>query len=157
MAEHSNIAQGVASLRRVVQQVRSAPVSLLQAAGVELVGQIKQELSQPGTGRIYRRGAITHQASAPGEPPAPDTGQLRNSIQMAVLESDDGTAVLRVGTGLEYAAALEFGTTSAGRGHTTVILPRPFMRPALAKARVRMGEEFLAEAKLVVQSVGGAR
>lgn len=39
----------------------------------ELFGGIK-------TGRIYRRARGSHQASAPGEPPARDTGALERSI-----------------------------------------------------------------------------
>ena len=61
---------------------------------------IKEKLSQPGTGRVYKSRGITsrlagpgttkrskqlHQASAPGEPPAPDIGELRRSIGSDVL------------------------------------------------------------------------
>lgn len=74
-------------------------------------------------------------ASAPGMPPAADTGALRNSID---TEWDPEERVQYVGTNMEYAAALNNGTTNAGKGHTTVILPRPFMLPAFAKAAPEM-------------------
>ena len=79
--------------------------------------------SPPKTGRVYKRGNVLHQASAPGEAPASDTTNLANS----------GT-VRRVGWlhfecvfSAEYAQALEFGTPSGK------ILPRPFLRPAVYK------------------------
>jgi phage gpG-like protein len=127
-------------------RIQAGKKLILTAAAVALEGAIKEELSHPGTGVVYVVGrtkgrlrkdgtrgkgkSTTHQASAPGEPPAPDTGLLRNSIHHEV---DDDKAT--VGTNLEYAQPLEFGTTSAGKGHHTVIAPRPFMRPALAKVR----------------------
>jgi hypothetical protein len=40
------------------------------------------------TGRYYRRGSAFHRASAPGEPPAVDTGNLLGSIQAEMNERD---------------------------------------------------------------------
>jgi phage gpG-like protein len=123
----------------------------LAGIGLVLQNQIKNELSTPGRGRLRqrlarrvgrlgRRGSRTDiskagRASAPGDPPAPDTGALRNSI---LYHADFGVHV--VGTNQVQAAALEFGTNRAGRGHRTVILPRPYFRPALAKAQAEMGK-----------------
>ena len=123
----------------------------LAGIGLVLQNQIKNQLSTPGRGRIRQRlarrrgrlgraGARTDiskagRASAPGDSPAPDTGALRNSI---LYHADHGVHI--VGTNQVQAAALEFGTSSAGRGHRTVILPRPYFRPALEKARVAMGK-----------------
>lgn len=152
------------SLGETLAKVREARREMLTAAGLELVGAWKQELSTPGTGHVYVVGhttgrlrkdgtrgtgtSRTHQASAPGQPPAPDTGALRNSIQMEYQES---RGVVRVGTNLVYAAPLEFGTRTAGRTHTTVIAPRPAARPALAKAKARMGAAFFGAVQLVTR------
>lgn len=67
----------------------------------------------------------TNRASAPGDPPAPDTGALRSSItyERAGLRA-------QVGTNLAYAKPLEYGTPR--------IAPRPFLRPAVAAIRGRM-------------------
>lgn len=97
-------------------------------AGTELVrGEaISLILDTPKTGRIYRRRGVEHRASAPGEPPASDTGRLVNSIKsdFGKLESQlTGTVV----AGTSYAAYLEFGTSR--------MEPRPFMRPALANKK----------------------
>jgi HK97 gp10 family phage protein len=89
-----------------VETVRSAAIQSIQ--------------SGPKTGRIYRRGSVIHQASAPGQSPASDTGRLVNSIVTSYQpETLSGT----VQAGTEYAPYLEFGTAT--------IEPRPFMRPAL--------------------------
>lgn len=76
--------------------------------------------NDPKTGRIYIRDGHAHQASAPGESPASETGELVANI---VTEYDysklSGTVVAHV----PYAAALEYGTEK--------MEPRPFLRPAL--------------------------
>lgn len=75
----------------------------------------------PKTGRIY--GA--HQASAPGEAPATDTGTLAGSIR---TERAGGNEIRTdVVVGAEYGAALEFGTSE--------IEPRPFIGPAVEAVR----------------------
>jgi phage gpG-like protein len=132
-------------LRANKKKVTLGMLSVLQAA-------VKEELSTPGTGIEYRRArrlgrlkkdgtrgksrpGVMHRASAPGSPPAPDTGKLRGSIQ---IEYDDLVQKGRCGTNAVQAAALNFGTKRAGAGRKTVILPRPFMEPALKKVRVAM-------------------
>lgn len=74
----------------------------------------------PKTGRIYRRGSITHRASAPDQAPASDTGHLLRSIG---FEAQGSSAV--VFAAAAYARALEFGTR--------FIAPRPFLRRALSE------------------------
>jgi HK97 gp10 family phage protein len=65
-------------------------------------------------GRIYGN----HQASAPGEAPAVDTGMLTNSLDVFFESDVKGTAY----TPLEYAEYLEYGTIR--------MRPRPFYIPA---------------------------
>jgi HK97 gp10 family phage protein len=76
------------------------------------------------SGVVYQKYAPnrTHQASAPGQAPASDTGRLANSIT-ADIEGKRAT----VTAGTEYAAPLEFGTRD--------IEPRPFMVPAMEQER----------------------
>lgn len=61
-----------------------------------------------------------HQASAPGEPPASDTGHLVTNSGIERVQ----TGLYKVWFGAEYAEALEFGTPT--------IAERPFLRPAVA-------------------------
>lgn len=108
----------------------------LRAAALVLEREIKIELSRPGGGRFYKRGkrGRMHQASAPGQPPAVDTGRLRNSIGHQF--NADFTKV-RVGSGVKYAALLEYGTIK--------MAPRPFMRAALERAKKQMTDEVVSE------------
>lgn len=96
-------------------------------------------------GDITNRRVLTglHRASKPGDPPAPDTGFLRRS---AFIERT-GKGV-RVGVSAPAALALEFGTVRAGKGRTTTILPRPFMRPALTKVRAQLGPVFVSSIRV---------
>lgn len=73
------------------------------------------------TGRVYRRHSVEHQASAPGEAPASDTGRLINSI---TTEYDFQNMTGTINVGVAYGLFLEYGTKN--------IDPRPFLRPALA-------------------------
>jgi len=86
----------------------------------------------PKTGKKYKRGKKWHIASSPGMPPAVDRGQLLRSITM-----NEGIDYVEVGvkSGAPYAAALEHGTSRAGRKHNVRILPRPFLAPA-ARAEI---------------------
>jgi hypothetical protein len=83
--------------------------------------------SSPASGRIYKHGKVIHHASAPGEPPSPDTSALRGSG----YSKRTGQAQYEVGYTALYAAALEFGAVKE-KGS---ILPRPFLRPAVEKLR----------------------
>jgi len=101
----------------VLARVKAAAV-LGQHRNVEAVREEMTSLilTGPKTGRVY--GA--HQASAPGEAPASDTGQLVNSITTSV---DPNTVDGTVGVGAAHGKALEYGTRN--------MAPRPFARPAL--------------------------
>jgi hypothetical protein len=68
-----------------------------------------------------------HQASAPGEAPATDTGNLVGSAYTKKL----GDADYETGFTAEYAAHLEYGAPKAA------IAARPFLRPAVAAVKDR--------------------
>lgn len=76
----------------------------------------------PKSGRIYRRNSVEHQASAPGESPATDTGRL---VQSITTTYDPANIVGYVNVSTEYAAALEFGTPK--------MAARPYARVSLAE------------------------
>lgn len=80
------------------------------------------------TGRVYEKSnpKRTHQASAPGEAPATDTGALVSSMYF----TRDTTLSATVGSRLAYAYYLEFGTAKIGA--------RPAWVPAAEKARPEM-------------------
>lgn len=86
-------------------------------------GEMKTSMSGTKSGLVYTRGGRSHQASAPGEAPAIDIGNLVNSI----FSEKSGPGEALVGAHAEYGVYLEFGTSR--------MAPRPFLRPALEKAR----------------------
>jgi hypothetical protein len=82
----------------------------LDAVGHYMVKKIREMLSHKGTGRIYSTGRSggTHQASAPGEPPAVWSDDLRSTIFFDKTKEMDEYLV-KVGSPMPYAPRLEFG------------------------------------------------
>jgi len=84
----------------------------LNDLGHLLVREIREAISQKGTGRAYKRKGKVHVASAPGKPPVIWYGGLHGSIFFIVT----GIAqiyFMHIGTGGdigEYGKCLEFGT-----------------------------------------------
>lgn len=72
------------------------------------------------SGRVYRRRGVEHQASAPGEPPANDLGDLVRSIEPPRPNASALAVTVRVTAA--HARPLEYGTTK--------MAARPFARPA---------------------------
>lgn len=101
--------------------------------GTELVRDeaVSLILNTPKTGRVRRDG---HVQSAPGEPPASDTGRLINSITTR-YDADNLTGVVNVGA--KHGLFLEYGTQK--------MEPRPFLRPALANKRQEVAALVQAE------------
>lgn len=111
-----------------------------RAISVEATG--KRLLSQHGTGRVYKksRPARIHQASAPGEPPAPDLGHLRAALGHEIGTDENGLYA-DVGYGVDPATRVEEegGTSIADIAEylevgTRRMAPRSFLRPALRAA-----------------------
>lgn len=88
---------------------------IIRTFTLSVEGGMKRLMALPKHGREYRRRTRIHRASAPGEAPAIDTGNLVNSIKTTFPNSVTGV----IGIGAEYAYYLEFP------------LNRPFVRPAI--------------------------
>ena len=99
---------------------------------------IKRHKQGPKTGRMYRRGSRNHQASAPGEAPAIDTGTLVSSVYFTQPKRHEAV----VGSRLAYAFWLEFGSQ--------VTDARPSWLPAVEKAR----PQFTAKANAILRKFG---
>lgn len=103
------------ALERLSEAAATKGIHRAALAGEALT---KVNLSRRGSGRIYGK----HQASAPGEPPAVDTGRLRNATQADTQVRRDGDDIVgRVVANTEYAHALEVGTENKR------MMPRPFL------------------------------
>lgn len=117
--EVRNIVQGI-NARAISRGVRG--VNLLRNAANVVLGQ-------NGSGRVYRNG---HVASAPGQPPAPDTGNLRRNWRQRVYAHGNGkgngvTVHLQISSQMFYQQFLENGTRK--------MAARPFHEPIKTKAR----------------------
>ena len=86
------------------------------------------------SGRIYKRRSVVHQASAPGEPPASDTGFLVSNITKTAVEKSGTALSIAVESKAKYSKFLEFGTRKMSA--------RPFLQPALEKNRNKIKGKF---------------
>ena len=89
----------------------------------------------PKSGRTYRRGNVSHQASAPGQYPATDTGRLASSVQFELPSPGRMTAV--VGTNIMYGPMLEFGTSR--------MAARPWLMPSFTQAKINVEKKLKAQ------------
>jgi HK97 gp10 family phage protein len=113
---------------KLMRQLKALPISARSGVGSALASSViildayaKQKIQGGGrSGRTYRRRSVTHQASAPGEFPKTDSGQLVSSLFFRV-GADKLSAFF--GTKLAYGRYLEFGTSR--------MAARPWLRPTL--------------------------
>lgn len=95
---------------------------------------VERILQPPKSGRIYNRNTVSHQASAPGESPATDTGRLAGSVT-TTYDIPNITGYINVSTA--YAAALEYGTAR--------VAARPYARVSLAERAEEIRADIAAE------------
>ena len=115
----------VAALERMNGCAGEALKSGALAGGMAIQAGMKRRITQGGkSGRLYKRGkGGWHQASAPGEAPASDTGALANSIETRISKSSPDYAESETGPTVEYGGMLEYGTSR--------VKARPYARPTL--------------------------
>jgi hypothetical protein len=118
--------EGTEELRKAIiklsKEGRKEIKKEIDKTGLSLRGSvIKKYQRGPATGIIYTKydPKRIHQASAPGEAPATDTGLLANSVTFKEV----GPLEVEVLTEVEYGEWLEFGTAS--------IEPRPNWVPSV--------------------------
>lgn len=98
---------------RRIQVYRDAAVkkAYLRRIGASAEAEFKRGIASPKSGRIYRRtGGRRHQASAPGEYPAKDSGAHIATVGHKI----SGDEVV-VGSGMFYAKFLRYGTRKMAR------------------------------------------
>lgn len=122
------------ALGGMARAVRPQIARALHRGGLMIENEAVQGIiDPPKTGRIYpskhRKGAM-HQASAPGEFPAADSGRLHQSITTVKVRDDDNAVVVETGANAPYAIMLEYGTSK--------MEPRPFMTPSYRNNRDRI-------------------
>lgn len=121
-----------AALRALGDRVHDEVSKVVIGTALEMQADVVQRINRPGTGRTYRKRNPTrvHTASAPGQPPATDTGRLANSIEFDKVSELTAT----VGSNLIYAKYLEYGTRR--------MAARPFFGPATEEARIKFQQRM---------------
>ena len=136
MANETEIVLEYSNFAAIGQQMAREIDGVCESTALDIQARAQMAImNPPKSGRIYRRGNVAHQASAPGEAPATDTGNLVNSAYTKKLADAD----YETGFTVEYAAALEFGTPK--------IEPRPYLRPAVEAVK----KAFLDAIKRIVE------
>jgi len=106
---------------------------------LEAVNEVRnatlETLSGSRSGRIYKvpGTGVEYTASAPGEPPAVQLGDLRKSVKGGI-EKEGKDVIGFVGSELPKASMLEMGTSK--------MLPRPWLRPSFEKSSDKIKEIF---------------
>lgn len=120
---------------------RGASIGLIRGIGIVEQRAVSLLLNPPKSGRIYRRRGVEHQASAPGEAPASDSGRLVASRLARLI---DGLRA-RLSFGTKYAMPLEVGTPK--------MEARPYARRALIETRNEVGAAIGAEIRTELAKV----
>jgi HK97 gp10 family phage protein len=132
---------GVPDFNGLAEASAEAVGEAIRASAQMVANDARRSVARgPKTGHVYQRRGVAHQASAPGEPPATDTGRLVTSI-VADVEREGSGVVGVVEARTEYAVHLEYGTRH--------MAARPFMNPAFERNRQRI-------AALVAQALATA-
>lgn len=119
----------------VLDKLNAAARRVLRVRSNALRSEIYGVLEEARVGRGPNMGP-RNQRSAPGDPPARQTGRLMESVKVVSLDEANLTALIGpdpqafTETGY-YPPHLEFGTVH--------IEPRPFMRPALERFKAAIG------------------
>lgn len=96
----------------------------VKKATSDVAARAKTKMAETKSGKVYKRkGGKTHQASAPGEAPAIDDGDLAGSFEEKMVEKMVG----EVKVTSDHAAYLELGTK--------YIAARPSLIPALEEVK----------------------
>ena len=122
---------GAVEIKANLNKISTAAKQLISHAVFKGVADVEKEAKmsiQRGgkSGIVYQRYSPkrTHRSSAPGEPPASDTGYLVNNIKRKMdMDKLGGEVRSRA----NYSKYLEYGTSK--------MMPRPYMFPALEKHR----------------------
>ena len=104
---------------------------------------IKSIQTGPKSGRTYEKynPRRTHKASAPGQAPASDTGNLVRNIVVKQENPD----LVKVESNATYSSFLEFGTSK--------MLARPFLFPATERSRPKIVQAVFNKVKQEIQKI----
>lgn len=111
------------AVKEIVKEINDAAISRADRGLNILRNTALEVLGKNGSGRVYRNG---HVASAPGQPPAPDTGNLRRNWSQQKLVTGNTRITLQIKSRMFYFDFLDKGTRK--------MAPRPIKKPIREKA-----------------------
>ncbi len=116
-------------------QIRGLAYDVVRDVCEDALVDVRRRMHEPGRGRIYVHGGISHQSSAPGQAPAAETGALIASYEVGVAMTPIGPVGI-VGSDSPYAGPLEYGTAR--------VAPRPALTPAMQTATSKLESKIAA-------------
>lgn len=133
-----NMSSLQSKVKKLDWSIQAAVIVGLRSLADPIKEDVKAQLRATKSGPVVTRYRPTRRvkASLPGEPPARDLGMLINSVDTDV---DPSQFNLVISASAPYARELEYGTRN--------MLPRPFLRPALARWRQRIIDAIYAAIK----------
>lgn len=140
---------GVTELRAKLKSLGASMDDALMGGVILTANEIRTDAiksiqNKSGGSQVQRSrqggGTYTHTASAVGGAPNTDTGTLVSSI---AIEPNNGGLYALVGSNLDYAGFLEFGTSKMGA--------RPWLEPALRKNKDNLQVNISKAADILIQ------
>ena len=138
-----NLDKVLKSFRTISKDMKPELRQVIQGGAQLIRGEaVKSIQSGPKSGKVYQRynPTRTHKASAPGEAPASDTGNLVNKI--IVKNSKDQ---VQVQSNAHYSKFLEYGTSK--------MQARPFLFPAYKMSQGKIVMATFNRVKAFIQKV----
>jgi len=138
----TNLKKTLKKLEKLDEQLQKPLEEAIMVGGQLIRGEaIKSIQTGAKSGIVYEKynPRRSHRASAPGQSPASDTGNLVSKI---IVKNNKDT--VRVQSNANYSKFLEFGTSK--------MLARPFMFPAKEKSKKRIVQ---ITANKVVEAIRG--
>lgn len=141
LKEHSTIVELKESIRGITSDQFKALSISQKLFALKIHELAVKSISNISQGRNYPRGKDKkHTASKPGDPPNVDTGDLIQSVQVDPVDE----ITFLVGSNLEYAPHLEFGTRE--------MAARPWLLPAVRAAQKSIGRRaYVKNANIAIK------
>tara|TARA_R100000654_G_scaffold16800_4_gene35211 strand:- start:759 stop:1208 length:450 start_codon:yes stop_codon:yes gene_type:complete len=139
-----NLDKVLKSFRTMGKDMKPELRQVIQGGAQLIRGEaVKSIQSGPKSGKIYQRynPTRTHKASAPGEAPASDTGNLVRNIRVKQKSQD----IVTVESGAHYSKFLEYGTSK--------MQARPFLFPAFKMSQGKIMMATFNRVKAFIQKV----
>lgn len=125
---------------RVMQRLNTAAKKGVNRAGKLVLKEMRRlMLEEPKSGKMYG----THRASAPGEPPASETGRMVASFRSEKIELADKPGV-KIEVKVPYFKYTEQGTK--------FMKPRPLLETTIRNLRGRLEKEIVREIAQVLKA-----